>query len=152
MLKKWYIIKTIKIKMSDEELRDKINKIAVEIEKIEQTAKQKETYLTNKCNEEFDPKIKDLGEQLLHQQTNFNELLKNINDLTAKKKELLSITKKLESECNSLKLEKEKILNHNLKAIEKEKKTKTKDIDTKIKMLEKELKSSKKKNILEISS
>ena len=138
--------------MSDEELRDQINKIAVEIEKIEQTAKQKETYLTNKCNEEFDPKIKDLGEQLLHQQTDLNDLLKKINDLTAKKKELLSITKKLESECNSLKLEKEKTLNHNLKAIEKEKKTKTKDIDIKIKMLEKELKSSKKNNILEISS
>jgi len=25
LLKKWYIIKTIKIKMSDEELRDQIN-------------------------------------------------------------------------------------------------------------------------------
>jgi len=47
--------------MLDEELRDHINKIAVEIEKIEQTAKQKETYFTNKCNEEFDPKIKDFG-------------------------------------------------------------------------------------------
>ena len=145
MLKKWYIIKTKKIKMSDEELRDHINKIAVEIEKIEQTAKQKETYIKNKCNEEIDPKIKDLGEQLLHQQTKLNELLKNINELTAKKKELLSNTKKLESEYNSLKREKKKFLNHNLKAIEKEKKTKTKNIDTKIKMLEKELKSSEKK-------
>jgi len=131
--------------MSDEELRDKINKIAVEIEKVEQTAKQKENYVTNKCNGEFDPKIKDLGEQLLHQQTKLNELLKSINELTAKKKELLSITKKLESEYNSLKREKKKFLNHNLKAIEKEKKTKTKDIDIKIKMLEKELKSSEKK-------
>ena len=138
--------------MSDEELRDKINKIAVEIEKVEQTAKQKENYVTNKCNGEFDPKIKDLGEQLLYQQTKLNELLKSINELTAKKKELLSITKKLESEYNSLKREKKKFLNHNLKAIEKEKKTKTKDIDTKIKMLEKELKSSEKNKILEISS
>jgi len=33
---------------SDEELRDKITKIAVEIEKIEQTAKQKEIYFKNK--------------------------------------------------------------------------------------------------------
>ncbi len=142
MPKIWYIIKTKKIKMSDEELRDQINKIAVEIEKIEQTAKQKETYLIKKFNEEFDPKIKDLKEQLLHQQTNLNELLKNLKGLTAEKKELVSITKKLESEYKSLKREKENILNHNLKAIEKEKKTKTKDIDTKIKMLEKELKSN----------
>ena len=145
MLKKWYIIKTKKIKMLDKELKDKINKIAVEIEKIEQTAKQKKTYFINKCNEEFDPKIKDHGEQLLHQQTKLNELLLNINELKTKKKELISITKKLELEYNSLKREKEKILNHNLKAIEKEKKTKTKDIDTKIKILEKELKSSEKK-------
>ena len=131
--------------MPDEELRDQITKIAVEIEKTEQTAKQKETYFKNKCNEEYDPKIRDLGEQLLHQQTMLNEILKNLNELTAKKKELLSITKKLESEYNSLKKEKEKILNHNLKAIDKEKKIKTKDIDNKIKLLEKELKSSKKK-------
>ena len=129
----------------DEELRDKITKIAVEIENTEQTAKQKESYFKNKCNEEFDPKIRDLGEQLLHQQTKLNEILKSINELTAKKKELLPITKKLESEYISLKKEKEKILNYNLKAIDKEKKTKTKDIDTKIKLLEKELKSGEKK-------
>ena len=130
---------------SDEELRDQITKIAVEIEKTEQTAKQKETYFKNKCNEEYDPKIRELGEQLLHQQTILNKLLKSINELTAKKKELIPITKKLESEYNTMKREKEKILNHNLKAIDKEKKTKTKDIDTKIKLLEKELKSSEKK-------
>ncbi len=145
MLKKWYIIKPNKIKMSDEELRDQITRIAVEIEKIEQTAKQKKNYITNKCIEEYDPKIKDIGAQLLQQQTILNEVLKNIYELTAKKKELLSITKKLESEYNSLNKEKDKILNQNLKAIEKEKKTKTKDIDNKIKMLEKELKSSEKK-------
>jgi hypothetical protein len=130
---------------SDEELRDQITKIAIDIEKIEQTAKQKKIYFTNKCNEEFDPKIRELGEQLLHQQAILNELLKNINELTVKKKELVSITKKLESECSSLNKEKEKILNHNFKAIEKEKKTKTKDIDIKIKLIEKELKAREKK-------
>jgi len=121
--------------MSDEELSNQITKIAVEIEKVEQTAKDKKTYFTNKCGEEYDPKIKALGEQLLHQQTKLNEVLKNLNDLTAEKKELLSITKKLESEYNSLIKEKEKILNQNIKAIEREKKSKTKDIDTKIKLL-----------------
>jgi len=145
LVKKWYIIKLKKIKMSDEELRDQITKIAVEIKKIEQVAKQKKNYITNKCIEEYDPKIKDIGEQLLQQQTILNEVLKNIYELTAKKKELLSITKKLESEYNSLNKEKEKILNRNLKAIEKEKKIRTKDIDNQIKMLERELKSSEKK-------
>ena len=131
--------------MSDEELSNQITKIAVEIEKVEQTAKQKKTYYTNKCDEEYDPKIRDIGEQLLHQQTKLNEVLKNLNDLTAEKKELLSITKKLEAEYNSLIKEKEKIFNQNIKAIEREKKSKTKDIDTKIKLLEKELKASEKK-------
>ena len=131
--------------MSDEELSKQITKIAVEIEKVDQTAKQKKTYFTNKCDEEYDPKIKDVGERLLLHQTELNELLKNLNDLTAKKKELLTITKKLESEYNSVIKEKEKIFNQNIKAIEREKKSKTKDIDTQIKLLEKELKASEKK-------
>ena len=131
--------------MSDEELRDQITKIAVEIQKIEDIAKQKENYITNKSNEDFDPKIKALGEQLLHQQTLLNEVLKNINELTVKKKELISLTKKLESEYDTFQRQKEKILYQNLKAIEKEKKAKTKDIDYQIKMLEKELKTSEKK-------
>ncbi len=100
--------------MSDEKLRDEITKIAEDIEKVEQIAKQKKNYITNKCSEEFEPKIKDIGEKLLQQQTLLNDVLKNINELTAKKKELLSITKKLETEYNSLKKEKEKILNQNL--------------------------------------
>ncbi|MFX0049517.1 MAG: hypothetical protein ACFE8G_15380 [Candidatus Hermodarchaeota archaeon] len=127
--------------MSDEELRDQITKIAVEIDKIEKIAKQKENYITNKCNEEFDPKIKEIGEQLLQQQNILNEVLKKINELAAKKKDLLARTKKLESEYNSLNKTKEKYLLNHLKAIEKEKKTKTKDIDNQIKTLEKELKS-----------
>jgi hypothetical protein len=131
--------------MSDEELSNQITKIAVEIEKVEQTAKQKKAYFTNKCDEEYDPKIMDLGEQLLQQKTLLNEVLKNINELTAKKKVLIAITKKLESEYNSLIKEKEKIFNQNVKAIEREKKSKTKDIDAKIKLLEKELKASEKK-------
>ena len=130
--------------MSDEELRDQITKIAVEIQKIEQIAKQKENYITNKCNEEFDPKIKEIGEQLLQQQNILNEVLKKINELTVKKKDLTTSTKKVESEYNSLQKVKEKYLLNNLKAIEKEKKTKTKDIDNQIKLLEKELKSSDK--------
>ncbi|MFX0024618.1 MAG: hypothetical protein ACFE9S_20060 [Candidatus Hermodarchaeota archaeon] len=127
--------------MSDEELRDQINKIAVQIEKIEQTAKQKEYYITNKLNEQFSPKINEIEGKLLQHQTILNELNKQIDELTSKKKELLPIVKNLENEFNNLKKEKDKYLNSNLKAIEKEKKTKTKEIDRQIKLLEKELKT-----------
>lgn len=130
--------------MSDEELRDQITKIAVQIDKVEQVAKQKENYVRNKYDEEFDPVIKELGEQLLLQQTQLNEVLKNLNEFTAKKKKLLSITKDLESKYNSLMREKEKVIYQHLKAVEKEKKAKTKNIDNQIKTLEKELKSSDK--------
>ena len=115
--------------MSDEEIRDQITKIAVQIQKIEDVAKQKENYITNKCNEDYDPQIKEMGEKLLHHQNILNDILQKINELTAKKKELLSIIKKLETDYNNL---------------EKEKKTKTKEIDSQIKVLEKELKSSEK--------
>ena len=111
--------------MSDEELKNQITKIAVEIQKVEDIAKKKENYVTIKYNEEFDPVIKEIGEQLLFQQNQLNEVLKTLNELTAKKKELISVTKDLESKYNSLMREKEKIIYQHLKAVEKEKKSKT---------------------------
>ena len=131
--------------MSDEELRDQINRIAVQIEKIEQIAKQKETYITNKLNEEFTPKMSDLEGKLKHHQSILGEVNKKIEELTTKKKELIPIIKNLEKEYNKLKSDKSKTLKETLKAIEKEKKTKTKDIDLEIKLLEKELKASETK-------
>ena len=110
--------------MTNEELRDQINKIAVEIEKIDQIAKQKAAYITNKVKEEFDPKISEIEVKLQNQQRIFNELVNKINDLTSKKKELLPIIKNLEKEYNTLKKNREKTLNEKLKAITKEKKTK----------------------------
>jgi chromosome segregation ATPase len=127
--------------MSDEELRDQINRIAVQIEKIEQVAKQKESYISNKLNQEFGPKMSEIEGKLQHQQSILKDLNRQIDDLTSKKKELLPIVKNLENEYNNLKKQREKSLNLNLKAIEKEKKTKTKDIDRQIKLLEKELKA-----------
>ncbi len=127
--------------MSDEELRDQINKIAVQIEKIEQVAKQKESYISNKLSGEFDPKISEIEGKMRQQKSILNDLNMQIDVLTSKKKELIPIVKNLENEWNNLKKEREKSLNLNLKAIEKEKKTKTKDIDRQIKALEKELKS-----------
>ena len=50
--------------MSDDELRDKINKIAVEIEKIEVTTHQKEAYIKSRIEEDFGPKMGELESQL----------------------------------------------------------------------------------------
>ncbi|MHA1932866.1 MAG: hypothetical protein ACW96X_10020 [Promethearchaeota archaeon] len=129
----------------EHELRDKINKIAIEIEKIEETAKKKDAYIGNKINEEFNPKISAIGLKLQNQQAIFDELVSNINDLISKKKELAQIIKNLEHEYNALKKAKEKALNENIKAIAKEKKSKTKVIDRDIKLLERELKTAKSK-------
>jgi chromosome segregation ATPase len=131
--------------MSDENLRDQINKIAVEIEKIEQTAKQKESYITSRIEEEFGGKIREIEAKLQHQKGILDQLNKNIEELTSKKNELAPVVKKLEKEYGNLLKEKEKSLNDKLKAIVKEKQTKTKIIDREIKTLEKELKSGKEK-------
>ena len=128
--------------MSDEELRDQINKIAVEIEKIEVTAKQKEAYIKSRIEEEFGPKMSEIESKLQSQQAILNELNNRIDDLTSKRKELIPIVKSLEKEYNNLKKDKGKESNEKLKAIVKEKQVKTKAIDREIKLLEKELKSS----------
>ncbi|MFX0003555.1 MAG: hypothetical protein ACFE9C_04650 [Candidatus Hodarchaeota archaeon] len=128
--------------MTDEELREQINRIAVQIEKIEQTAKQKENYIINKLDEEYNPKISEIEGKLQHHQNILNSLNKQIDELTSKKRELIPIIKNLESEYSNLKNEKEKSLKARMKAIEKEKKIKTKDVDREIKILEKELKKT----------
>ena len=127
--------------MSDEELRDRINRIANEIEKLEISAKQKEAYITSKIDEDFGPKISEIELNLQKQQTIYEELNTSINKLMSRKNELTPIVKALEKQYNNLKKEREKTLNSNLKAIAKEKKIKTKIIDKDIKLLEKELKT-----------
>lgn len=126
--------------MSDEELRDQINKIAVEIEKIEQTAKQKEVYVRDRINKELDPRINEVEAQLKKNQAILDEIIKSINELEENKKEMLPVVKDLEKKYNKLKKDKEKAINEQLKAIIKEKKLTSKIIDQKIKHLEKELK------------
>lgn len=127
--------------MSDEELRDRINRIANEIEKLEISAKQKEAYITTKIDEDFGPKISEIELNLQKQQTIYEELNTSINKLMSRKNELTPIVKALEKQYNNLKKERKKTLNSNLKAIVKEKKIKTKIIDKDIKLLEKELKT-----------
>jgi len=127
--------------MSDEELRDQINKIAVEIEKIEVKSKQKEAYIKSRIEEEFGPKMSEIESKLQSQQAILSELNNRIDDLTSKKKELIPIVKNLEKEYNNLKKDKKKEFNEKLKAIVREKQVKTKAIDREIKLLEKELKA-----------
>ena len=136
--------------MSEEELkaqqlRDRINKIAIEIEKIEETAKKKDAYIEKKINDEFNPKISEIGLKLQNQQAVFDELVGKIDDLMVKKKLLLPVIKNLEQKYRNFKKAKEKALNENIKAIAKEKKSKTKVIDRNIKLFERELKSEKSK-------
>jgi hypothetical protein len=136
--------------MSEEEiraqqLRDRINKIAFEIEKIEETAKKKDNYIANKINEEFNPKISEIGLKLQGQQEIFDDFVSKIDALMLKKKKLIPVIKNLEQEYRILKKTREKALNENIKAIAKEKKNKTKVIDREIKSLERELRTDKNK-------
>jgi hypothetical protein len=128
--------------MSEEELRDNINRIAQKIMEVEEVAKKKENYITNKINEEFNSKIKAIDLSLLPKQERLNQIIHEIDLLDSEKKKLDQAIKDLQKESHNLKLTKEKMLNKNLKAINNEKKNKTKTINTEIKSLEKELKSN----------
>ncbi|MFX1325178.1 MAG: hypothetical protein ACFE8N_09480, partial [Promethearchaeota archaeon] len=86
--------------MSDEELRDRINKIALEIEKVEETAKKKKEYIASKITEDFDPKINELKLELQNQQSVLDQLNKNIDELTVRKKEITTTIKSLEKDYN----------------------------------------------------
>ena len=131
--------------MSDEELRDQINKIAIAIENVEETAKKKEAYVRSKINEEFDPKIQEVKSQLVREQAVLDEILKSIEELEARKKNAIPIVKDLEQKLEVLKKEKEKYVTEQCKAISKEKKMKSKEIDRNIKSIEKELRHGDKK-------
>ena len=130
--------------MSDEELKDRINKIALEIEKLEISAKQKEVYIMNKIDEEFGSQISEVEANLQKQQAVYKELNANINELVSRKNNLTPIVKALEKKYINLKRERKKALNSELRAIAKEKKNKTKIIDKNIKLLERELKTPQK--------
>ena len=103
--------------MSDEQLRDQINKIAVEIEKAEEVARQKEAYISSRIEEEFGPKMSEIELNLQNQKDILDKLNKNIQDLNSKKNELVPIVKTLEKEYNTLKREREKSLKDKLKQL-----------------------------------
>ncbi|MFW9824970.1 MAG: hypothetical protein ACFFE4_18660 [Candidatus Thorarchaeota archaeon] len=131
--------------LKEQQIRDRINKIAQEIENIEESAKKKNIYIENKVATEFNPKIAEIGSKLQKEQASLEEIVSRIDELTLKKKMVLSVMKSLEQEYNDLIKTKEKTLSESLKAIAREKKVKTKNIDRNIKSLERELKSEKSK-------
>jgi len=131
--------------MSEEELKNQINRIAKKIMELEEVAKKKEDYIKTKVKEEFDVKINEIESELQVHQIAVNGLTQKIDKLSSKKKELIPIINDLEKKRNTLQKEKKKTLNEKLKAITDEKKTKMKTINREIKILEKELKNSENK-------
>lgn len=127
--------------MSEEELRSQIQRIQSEITNLLETTHKKEAYITNRCNEEFDPKINQTELEFKNEQGKLDEVNKRLEQWISKKKELEPIVKDLKKNYNGLKKEKDKYLAGQLKAIAKEKKSKIKALNAEIKNLEKKLKN-----------
>ncbi|MFX0148653.1 MAG: hypothetical protein ACFE8E_13025 [Candidatus Hodarchaeota archaeon] len=126
--------------MSEEELRDEINKIAKKIMEVEEGAKKKEVYVKNKLDEEFDSQIDEMEIRLKNHQDRLEEVNKTIDVLNSERKKLILFVKNLKKQYNGLKKDKEKNLNQKLKLISNEKKAKMKEINQEIQTLEKQLK------------
>ena len=128
------------IKINVNEIHNQIFKLQSELMKIEEGAKTKVQYITNKINEEFNPKINEIESRLRLEQGKLDEINRILNDCISKKKELESEIKKLKKEEDLLKKGKSKTLNDKLKAISDEKHKKLKSHKGEIKTLEKQLK------------
>ena len=102
--------------MSEEELRDQINKIASKIMEVEEGAKKKETYIKNKIDEKFNNKISENESKLQVGQNRLDEVNKNIDKLNLEKKKLNSFISDLKKQCNSLKKDKAGILKKEFKS------------------------------------
>jgi len=126
--------------MSEEELRDEINKIAKKIMEVEDGAKKKKVYVKNKLDEEFNSQISEIEIKLKSNQDRLEEVNKTIDVLNSERKKLILFVKNLKKQYNGLKKDKEKTLNQKLKLISNEKKAKMKEINQEIQTLEKQLK------------
>ncbi|MFX0032124.1 MAG: hypothetical protein ACFE8V_07925 [Promethearchaeota archaeon] len=126
--------------MSEEELRDEINKIAKKIMEVEEGAKKKEMYVKNKLDEEFDSQIDEMEIRLKNHQDRLEEVNKTLDVLNSERKKLILFVKNLKKQYIGLKKDKEKNLNQKLKLISNEKKAKMKEINQEIQTLEKQLK------------
>lgn len=129
--------------MSKEELRNEINRVQSEIIKIEDGTKKKVAYIKNKIEEEYTPKIIEIELRLQAEQSKLEEINKKIQESVSEKKGLSARIKYLKKKDTTMKKEKIKRMNEELKAISKEKDTKMKGITKQITVLEKELKAIK---------
>ena len=129
--------------MSEEEIRNEINRVKSELIKIEQGTQNKVIYIKNKIEEEYTPKINEIEIRLQAEQNKLDEINRKIQESLSEKKGLIARVKYLTKKNNTMKKEKIKRLNEELKAISKEKDSKMKGITKQITVLEKELKAIK---------
>ncbi|MFX1496898.1 MAG: hypothetical protein ACFFBH_05200 [Promethearchaeota archaeon] len=126
--------------MSEEELRDQINKIANRIMEVEEGAKKKETYVKSRIAEEFDSKISEVEVIIKTNQDKLNGVNNSVASLVSEQKKLNSLLNTLKKQHKNLEKEKKKSLDQKLKSISNEKNAKMKEINRQIKTLEKKLK------------
>ncbi len=119
--------------MSKEDLRDHFSKKQNEIKKIEEGTKKKENYIKDRTNKEYAPKIDEIELKLNNIRNEFNQIIKTIDELDIKKKELkkrkrelIIAAQPLRKNLKNITKDKIEILNKKLKAITKEKVVKTK--------------------------
>ena len=129
--------------MSKDEIRNEINRVQRELLDIEGGTQKKVAYITNKIEEEYNPKINEIESLLQAEQNKLDEINKRIQESVSEKKGLSARIKYLKKKDTTMKNKKIKRVNEELKAISKEKDTKMKGITKQIKVLEKELKAIK---------
>ena len=130
--------------MSEQQINDKISEQEDVIAQIEDEADKKEIEAEAVIDNEFDPKIQKLEDELKNEQALLDEATEKFaywKDRLAEKKELV---KNLSKEHSTLIKDKSKTLTTKLKEIQAEKKEKIKPIQATIKELQKELKAYKK--------
>ena len=104
-----------------------------EIEKIEEGAKKKESYIKDRTNKEFASRIDEIESKLGPIRDEFNaceksleEMSLRIKELKKRKNELLLAAQPLMKDLKSVNKDKAKYLEKELKLIDKEKQTKIK--------------------------
>jgi len=127
--------------LTEVELLEKMKKLEEELIKIEESAKTKVSYIEQKINKEYDPKIDEALKRFELEQGKLHEILKILDECNVKKKELSASVNRFKKQLDDLKKEKEKKLKEKLKAINTEKTNKKKAVKKEVSKVEKEFKS-----------
>ena len=105
------------ITMSEEEIRNEINRVKSELIKIEQGTQNKVIYIKNKIEGEYNPKINEINSLLQVEQNKLDEINKKIQESLSEKKGLVARIKYLNKKDTTMKKEKTKKINEELKSI-----------------------------------